>query len=250
MVALDSFQSYVWMFLLAAGVGAIGGLGAELIQMRDRETGLLVPPARRPAGLQLGSVATVLIGALAAVTVLYFFPPEVIVRDSATGTETRHYEIVKFVALALIAGLAGLSVLNSARASVVAQLKTQSAKTTKAVAKVAVENAHLTEQSVAADAANAAVVRGLPSVQLQVEEAARETPLDVDAVLRSIPADQLSDLGASFFQQRIPPTDAATRLYAVEGLVQSMAEEVRQSTEAGLQDRIQASLRAIDALPE
>jgi hypothetical protein len=250
LVVLDSFQAYAWMFLLAAGMGALGGVGAELTRMRNKEFGIFVAPTRRPHGLQLGSIATVIVGAMAAVTVLYFFPPEIIVKDSATGIETRHYEVVKFVALALIAGLGGLAVVNSARQSVVAQLREQSARTTKSVAKAAVENAHLSENAAAADAASKLLSQRLPAVQTEVERAANETPPALEAVLQSLQPGQIPAPAAQILEERTPPTDPLARSESLQGLVDDFADRVRQSTQAGLEDRIQASLRTIDAVPQ
>jgi hypothetical protein len=108
--------------LVAGSVGAIGGVVADLLQTRGNITGAVELPGRAAGEqrlLELGLWASVILGAAAAIAVLYFLPPTV-VSDGET-----QYDVVKGVALALLAGSAGRTVLTSAQARLLASLKDQ-----------------------------------------------------------------------------------------------------------------------------
>ncbi|HUC07693.1 MAG TPA: hypothetical protein VMR96_06350, partial [Solirubrobacterales bacterium] len=93
------------MLLVAGGVGFLGGIGAGLLEMRR-------DPAKEKEWAKLiGS--SILLGGIAAVAILYFFPPEetkTVVANGMTETFTG-YSLTKLVALALIVGSAGGSFL-------------------------------------------------------------------------------------------------------------------------------------------
>jgi hypothetical protein len=111
--------------LVAGVVGAIGGLVADLLQTRGTITGAVELPGRVVDDqrlLELGLWASVILGAAAAIAVLYFLPPTVV-----SNGETQ-YDVVKGIALALLAGSAGRTVLTSAQARLLASLKDQQAR--------------------------------------------------------------------------------------------------------------------------
>lgn len=251
MVQLDSFAVYLWMFVLAAVLGLIGGLGAELIRVRGTETGIVhLPsrlPGRHPLGLQLGSLGAMLIGAIAAVVVLFFFAPELVVKTN--GVETRHYELVKFVALSLIAGIAGSNVLTAARSALLAQLSQQATATTKAVAKAEVENAHRESAKSAAEAAKSAVAQSASLLSSRLEDAASETPADLHAVVDQLDQGHLTAKSRRVLSNRKPPSDSAARATTTQRLVEQIGERAEVAAQAGLEDRIAASMRTLDALP-
>lgn len=135
----DSLVNHFYFFLTAAVLGAVGGIAFELLQARGRVTGALERPrwkAYNGRYIDLGWVSSVIVGAVAALVVLYLFPPEVTqtVKDGVT-VEKRSYEIVKLVALSLIAGSAGRAILTAAQTRVQAALSEQRANEMEAVAK-------------------------------------------------------------------------------------------------------------------
>lgn len=119
------------VLLVAAAIGAAGGVLAELLQTRGSITGALELPshvAGPPALLELGLFASVILGAGAGVAILYFLPPTV------TTTGGTSYDVVKGVALALLAGSFGRTVLAALQARLLASLSAQQARTTAQVA--------------------------------------------------------------------------------------------------------------------
>jgi hypothetical protein len=109
--------TFIW--LIAAAVGAVGGLGAELLLQRADNTGTVEIPGRLKGTrfVDLGFPASLILGAIAAVAILYFFPPvtEKIIAGStgAPPQTTQEYDLV--VALSLIVGSAGPAFLSTAR---------------------------------------------------------------------------------------------------------------------------------------
>lgn len=138
MVELKGFLDYVLLFSMAALLGGIGGLGFELMQTRRGQTGLVERPHRPQAGnyTDWGVVANIIIGAIAAVAVLWVFPPEDKTTVTADGktTITTQFDIVKLVGLSLIVGSAGSSFLSALQAKALARVKGQEAQITRQVA--------------------------------------------------------------------------------------------------------------------
>jgi hypothetical protein len=105
LVPLNNTGDTVIMLLVAAGVGLLGGIGAGLLEIRrDPEK------AKDSAGTIFSSIV---LGGIAAVAILYFFPPEETISTTVDGmTEVvKEYNLTKLVALALIVGSAGASFL-------------------------------------------------------------------------------------------------------------------------------------------
>lgn len=120
------------VLIVAALAGAAGGVLAELLQTRGSITGTLEMPSTvqgQPKLLELGLWSSVILGAGAGVVILYFLPPTVTTASGATS-----YDVVKGVALALLAGSFGRTVLTSLQAKLLASLKDQQARSTAAVA--------------------------------------------------------------------------------------------------------------------
>lgn len=164
MVELRETVDYVWLFVLAGGLGAVGGLAFELMQTRLGETGMLEIPSRRGTYRDVGFWASILIGAIAAVASLWVFPPEVntTVTEGGRSTTTTEYDLIKVVGLSLIVGSAGSSFLSALQARALAKVKAQEAEITRRVAN---EQISLLEEHVEA---------GTPSEQLGTQlEAAR-----------------------------------------------------------------------------
>jgi hypothetical protein len=134
-IELVNDWDYVYMILLAAGVGAIGGLGAELLLKRGEETGTVEIPGRVSGTrfVDIGFPASLILGAIAAVAILYFFPPvvEKIVagENNAPPKTTHEYDVIKLVALSLIVGSAGPAFLATAQSRVLSAINAQRADT-------------------------------------------------------------------------------------------------------------------------
>lgn len=105
MIELITTWDTIVMLLIAAGVGLIGGIGGGLIEMR-------LPPKSGTKSWKLFA-SSVILGGIAAVAILYFFPPQetVTVTVGDESTTTTAYDLTKLVALALIVGSAGAGVL-------------------------------------------------------------------------------------------------------------------------------------------
>ncbi len=141
MVSLNTTLDYVWLFLVAGAFGAVGGVAYELLQARQSEAGTLKLPKWGPDGLRLGFVASLVLGAIAAVAISYFFTPEIQVKvgeGAAQHIETQ-WQIVKVIPLSLIVGSAGGALLTAMQARVLAQVTEQKKTATKAAGKAAVD---------------------------------------------------------------------------------------------------------------
>jgi hypothetical protein len=123
---MDLPEPWNWMTMLfvAAAAGAFGGLAHELLH-RGRST-----------NEHLGWVTSPIVGAATALAVLYFFPPHVptVTVENGASTTTYAYDLVKLVALSVIAGSAGGSLLSAMQARLLVQVKEQELQRTKDVA--------------------------------------------------------------------------------------------------------------------
>lgn len=143
MVTLDGPLDYVWMLLIAAGVGLIGGLVFELLQERRGEIGALELPGRQHDRrfLRVGFFGNLLVGAAAAVAAIYFFPQEVLVKVDIGGVEEiqTRWQIAKLVPLSLIVGSAGPAFLVLGQGMLLAVAAQQRLRTTQDVATTVTE---------------------------------------------------------------------------------------------------------------
>jgi predicted outer membrane lipoprotein len=185
MITLEGARDYVWLFLIAGAFGAIGGLAYELLQVRVRHTGTLEAPAKlRDRFYDLGFIASMLLGAIAAVAISYFFTPEVLVKTTEKGAEVirTKWQVVKVVPLSIIVGSAGGAFLGAMQARVLAEVNKREAIATKAASKTAVTQ--LAEASKAA--AKVAAERHPDDAVAVTEQAASGIDLQLEAAIRSI----------------------------------------------------------------
>jgi hypothetical protein len=119
MIELNTTWNTVTMLLIAAGVGLLGGIAAGLIEMqrskKEKEKENATATKAEESTVKCNWLAfwsSVFIGGVAAVAILYFFPPQEVVEvpGGESGTMTV-YSLSKLVALALIVGSAGSSFL-------------------------------------------------------------------------------------------------------------------------------------------
>jgi hypothetical protein len=146
MIELSTTWNTVVMLLVAGGVGLIGGIGAALIEWKTKQTGpspspattqteavaaasgAVTPPAVKTATTSadgkcgsgfLNVLTCIVLGGIAAVAILYFFPPikEVVEPgDDGKTVTTTFYDLIKLVTLSLIVGSAGTTVLQALQA--------------------------------------------------------------------------------------------------------------------------------------
>ena len=132
--ALDEFQDYALMFILAAALGAVGGLSYELMLTRRRETGMFERPrviedGRAVSFWELGGFASIIVGAVSAVAALWVFPPELVIETAVDGvtSATRQLDLVKVVGLSVVVGSAGASFLGSLQSRALTAVKSPEA---------------------------------------------------------------------------------------------------------------------------
>lgn len=139
----NSLLPYLGILLVAALFGGIGGLAFELLQTRDKDTGALEQPKMLEQGgrsyRDLGWFASVILGAIAAVAVLYIFPPQITVDPTGNAAPTVYYDFVQLAALSLIVGSAAGGFLSALQARVLATVNQQRAQVAEAVGAAASE---------------------------------------------------------------------------------------------------------------
>jgi hypothetical protein len=187
MIELKETIDYVYMLLVAAGVGAIGGFASELLLERARNTGTIELPGKLKDTrlFDIGFPASLVLGAVAAVAILYFFPPTTETVTPATETEkastTVEYDLVKLVALALIVGSAGPRFLAAMQSRVLALLNAQKAETNRRTGKAEVERVAAAATAQAEVAVQKALAQQAPGSRGVVEGASAKATVDVAA---------------------------------------------------------------------
>jgi hypothetical protein len=149
MVQLDDLGDYIWMIGWAAFFGALGGIAAYIMAGRQAAvTGKTdaadvpeTPIGRRLVDLGTRGLGSVFLGAVAAVISLYFLAPiTTTVTEGADGVSSiDRYNVIQLVALALVVGAAGETVIAAAQARLIAAVQAEKTQTTVAVAQAQVE---------------------------------------------------------------------------------------------------------------
>lgn len=133
MIDLKSTCDTVVMLLVAFSVGLLGGGGAALLEwkkgQKEAEDGGTPPKL----GF-LAVVASVILGGIAAVAVLYFFSPVVEVKNEAGELTERSYDLIKLVAFSLLVGTAGAATLQAMQARALGQIEAGKANAEKVAA--------------------------------------------------------------------------------------------------------------------
>ena len=175
MITLVEDMDYVYMILIAAGIGGIGGLAAELLLKRADETGTIELPGRLKDSryVDIGFPASIILGAVAAVAILYFFPPVVDrIRGGKTVTE---YDLVKLVALSVIVGSAGPAFLTASQSRVMSAINLQKAESAVEAGKAQVDQMEASAKAAVEGAVTKAVAEHLPETNRGDLEAMVET---------------------------------------------------------------------------
>ena len=114
MITLETIRDYWIMLAMAVGSGAVGGLAFELLQTRlGQQSGVFERFAKREEGIDIGGFASIVLGAVAAIAVLYFFPPTITVTEGEVTTT--QFDLVQLIALSLIVGSTGGVILQAAQ---------------------------------------------------------------------------------------------------------------------------------------
>ncbi|HEX7280088.1 MAG TPA: hypothetical protein VF255_10750 [Solirubrobacterales bacterium] len=204
---MDGTWNTIVMLLVAFGVGLVGGIGAAFIEWRQRCAN---PSAvGQTCNSEWSAISCIVLGGLAAVAILYFFPPTQEVLVPVEGKEpekTISYNLVELVALALIVGTGGAAFLQALQTRTLALTKAQQAETATATALAAVGG--ITRQ---AEESTEAQIKAA-STQLK-SELQKSTPLPLDQAEEIVDelADQASTAVAENIQFRV---EAAQRVIA------------------------------------
>lgn len=121
---LVSTRDYLELFWLAAGFGALGGLASELLQQAGGSSGglRLLRWDRGTGVLSTGVFGSVLVGAVAALTVLVFLPYTKVVED---GVSSLRYELIRLLSVSIGAGVGGSAILGASQARALAAVQTE-----------------------------------------------------------------------------------------------------------------------------
>ena len=226
MIDLPEPWNWIVMLVVAASFGALGGLVHEALHKNSSTEE------------RLGWFAGPLVGAAAALAVLYFFPPQiptVRVAENGASTTTYVYDLVKLVALSLIAGSAGGTLLTAMQARVLAQVKEQEVQT--AEQKVRAVKAEKDVMQVKLDQMPAIVENSIrnevkPVVEEQLRKAANELPPPIEERLHE-ESGALSK-GLAQLIEETQPTDPEEKVTVVQDAIDKVLDEVKVT--AGLQD--------------
>ncbi|MFL6109193.1 MAG: hypothetical protein ACJ716_05955 [Marmoricola sp.] len=111
---LDVTENWWWAVLIASVAGAVGGLVYDLMLTRLGDAGLLELLSRQESRggkrryIDIGFLASLLVGAVAALGFLYFMTPDVTtVTIKGKSMTTREYDPFKLIAASLIVGTGG-----------------------------------------------------------------------------------------------------------------------------------------------
>ncbi len=133
MIDLDTTGNTVVMLLVAFGVGMLGGVGAAFLEWKKGQKEAQDGGTPPKLGF-LSVLASVVLGGIAAVAVLYFFPPITEVKNEAGEFVERSYDLIKLVAFSLLVGTAGAAILQSMQSRALGQIEAGKANAEKAAA--------------------------------------------------------------------------------------------------------------------
>jgi hypothetical protein len=251
MVELVTPHDYVILFALAALFGAIGGVAYELVQNRPGGTGILSLPSLTPRKfVDLGFVSSMLLGAVAAVAVSYFFTPEVQVTKVVNGMTTvvTEWQIVKVLPLSLIIGSGGGAFLDAMRSRVLSEVNAQKVTATQAAGKAAVAQVAQVAKAAAAGQATGTAGKIVSGGVGEIAEAASEVPSKVRVGLLQLAPDQ-HDQGriTEFLGALTDPTPLAERADRLSAGVQAALDDATQRTAELIDESAKSAFETIDA---
>jgi hypothetical protein len=189
-INLDTTGDYATMILIAAALGLVGGLAAELLLKRGDDTGTIEKwhTVKGADAIDIGFLASLILGAVAAVAVLYFFPPDektTTVAANGTTTTVHQFDLVKLVALSLIVGSAGPAFLVAAQSKVLSALNAQKANAAVDSGKAQADQMVASATAAAPTAVQAAVLAHIPGTDAATLQAITDAATgSLDAALK------------------------------------------------------------------
>ena len=231
MITLAGTFDYVTMLGLTLLFGSLGGFVGELLQTRsvaaevarggggsdDTEVGAIQLPKLIGSRLfDLGVVASVLVGAGAALAALYFFPPAVnITVQASTGqaTTSTQYDIVKLVALALLIGTAGPSFLTSMQSRVQAAVSENKAQAAKKISADQIDDVTAAAQTSVPKAVESALQSKASALRQVLQGAAQSAPADA-ARTTATASGQIDDLMSEIAKEAVADVQDELRQHA------------------------------------
>lgn len=237
-IKVDSNADTLWLFVVAALVGAFGGLLADLAKERRRGGSWSEITAT------FGSmVRGILLGTGAAVAVLAVFRP--LTERTTTNAETiREWDPFRLVGLALIAGYAGRHLLAAAEERLLGLLTKERLESALDVAKEG--NKQLIDR--AKDDVMTTVKQSVEStVRPLIERAAGETPAAVIDQLRKHDAiaGQTLTIGDKVDITQARPIEELNQ--EVKRVAENLAEQAASSLEARLTAKVDSIEQMIQA---
>jgi predicted outer membrane lipoprotein len=234
MISLETSADWTWLLVLAAALGALGGLAYELIQIRRRNNEALNTASVLaqtnmpwPASLIIGAV----VGAVAALAVLYIFPPwTATVTEAANGTTTTdyRYDVIKLVSLAVIAGSAGESLLNAAQARILAAVNQQKVQAVENVGRTQVEEVKNEGKTLAENHINNLTENmksELEGIRTDVENKLQQAALKTPPHLRPVPPSAVSSVAAEELSKKAGiDVTKATQIYVAAPAAQQLPD--------------------------
>ncbi|MGH3081552.1 MAG: hypothetical protein ACRDNH_10525 [Gaiellaceae bacterium] len=247
MVDLESVRDYVWLLIVAAAFGAVGGLAYELLLTRGSESGGLERPGERE-GLSsfydLGFLGSMFLGAAAAIAVSYFFTPEVQVKVEENGTEEikTQWQIVKVVPLSLIVGSAGGAFLSAMQARVLARVKEQEARTARALT----EQVATGSKEVATIATAAAVEKVEAEAKQAVRIAAQTTPPELAQRLETIASGAANESEIRDALAQATPADPEQQIQELERAKEEAVKQASERVESAIAEQLETASKSME----
>lgn len=235
MMDLPEPWNWIVMLLVAAAAGAFGGLAHELLH-RGRGT-----------NEHLGWIPSPIVGAATALAILYFFPPHVptVEVENGVSNTTYAYDLVRLVALSVIAGSAGGSFLSAMQARLLVQVKDQQLQRTKDVANnTMAETVERVQETTMNQLQTTLQQEARPMIEEHLRQAAEAIPQSVvDELMRhNVPPPTIQAITASHPVVNMEQ-DISERIEVIEGKLDEIPGEVSQTT----QSDINAEIKTIQA---
>jgi hypothetical protein len=219
------------MLLVVALLGALGGLAYELLQ-RGRQT-----------DQHLGWLAGPAIGATAALAVLYLFPPQIptiTVNADGTSTTSYVYDPVRLVALSLIVGSGGGTILTALQARVLAETNQRKAETAEQKVKTAEQKVETAEQKVQT------AEQKVQTVEAE-KEVMRSTVEHIPTLIQPVLEEQIKETA-----NELPPqlADKLADSTQIQGELKQLVEDARSEIDpskrvADIQNELQKRLEKV-----
>jgi hypothetical protein len=247
------------MLLLAIIFGIFGGLARQLYEEHRGD--------EEDSG-KIRWVAPPVIGAAAAVAILWAFPPQVpTVTTNSDGTSKTSYayDLVKLISLSLIAGYGGGSILKLMEARVQAQASEQKIETVNAEKEALQAKAQASEQraqaeqqkaeatkiqiarvkantpNVAKDLVHEAVVDGGVQTEIKehLEEVAKEAPSKVVEELKKSGVNIDDQQARQAIAKAQSTVDVDERLDSIQGMLKQAVGEAAELIPSRVEERIE-----------